>query len=83
MEGDENLEAQLIETIGTQGAWALLSVGLIFYILRAQEKRDEIQEKREQKYQEIVDSMVNKLSILENLSEDIRDIKTKLNETIE
>lgn len=76
------METQLIETIGAQGAWALLSVALIFYILRAQEKRDEIQEKREKKYQKIIENMTDRLDILSYLSDDVKEIKTKLNETI-
>lgn len=72
------MNSEMVEIIGRQGAWALLSVALIFYILKAQEKRDTIQEKREQKYQEIIESMADKLEILTNLSEDVKDIKNKL-----
>lgn len=74
------MDAEIIEIIGTQGAWALLSVALIFYILKAQEKRDDKQEKREEKYQEIIENMANKLDILEDLSEDIKGIKAKMSE---
>ena len=73
------MENKIIELIGTQGAWALLSVVLIFYILKAQEKRDCRQEERERKYQDIIKTMSDKLGILSNLSEDIKDIKIKLN----
>lgn len=73
------MDDKIIEIIGTQGAWALLSVALIFYILKAQEKRDDQQEKRENKYQEIIKNMSDKLGVLSDLSEDIREIKIKLN----
>lgn len=33
------MDAKVIEIIGAQGAWALLSIVLIFYILKAQEKK--------------------------------------------
>lgn len=72
------MDAKIIEIMGTQGAWAVLSVSLIFYILKAQEKRDEFQEKREQKYQEIITNMADKLDILTNLSTDINEIKSNL-----
>lgn len=76
------MDSKVIEIIGTQGAWALLSVVLIFYILKAQEKRDLIQEKREQKYQEIIESMADKLEVLTHLSEDVKDIKLQLSKPI-
>lgn len=77
------MDTELIEVIGTQGAWALLSVALIFYILKAQEKRDELQEKRELKYQEIIENMANRLDILEDLSEDIKGIKVKMSKILD
>lgn len=77
------METKIIEIIGAHGAWALLSVSLIFYILKAQEKRDEVQEKREYKYQEIIENMADKLDILSQLADDIRDIKSNLSNKIE
>lgn len=74
---------KILEIIGAQGAWAILSVTLIFYILKAQEKRDEFQEKREQKYQDIITNMADKLDILTNLSEDIKQIKLNLDKLTE
>ncbi|HCQ91535.1 MAG TPA: hypothetical protein DIU45_19835, partial [Clostridium sp.] len=47
------MEGKLIELASSHGIWALLSVALIFYILKMQEKRDLKQEERELKYQEI------------------------------
>lgn len=41
------MESVLIEGAIGQGIWAVLSIFLIFYILRAQEKRDQRQEERE------------------------------------
>lgn len=75
------MDTKIIEIISTQGAWAVLSVTLIFYILKAQEKRDAVQEKREEKYQEIIENMADKLDVLTNLSEDVKDIKTHLSKS--
>ncbi len=75
------MDTKIIEIISTQGAWAVLSVTLIFYILKAQEKRDAVQEKREEKYQEIIENMADKLDVLTNLSEDVKDIKTQLSKS--
>ena len=41
----------LIEMAASQGIWAALSVALIFYILKQQEKRDSRQDEREKRYQ--------------------------------
>lgn len=73
------MDDKIIEVIGAQGAWALLSVALIFYILKAQEKRDIQQEQRESNYQEIIKNMSDKLNILSSLSDDVREIKSKVN----
>ncbi|EQK44060.1 hypothetical protein C672_0588 [[Clostridium] bifermentans ATCC 638] len=60
----------------------MLSFVLILYILKAQEKRDILQEQREEKYQEIIETMTCKLDILTRLSDDITDIKSKLENTV-
>lgn len=72
----------LFDIVSAQGVWAVLSVFLILYILKAQEKRDDIQAKREEKYQEIIGNMTNKLEILRYLSDDVSEIKVKLHEAI-
>ena len=76
------MNKEFFDLVATQGIWALLSVSLIFYILKAQEKRDELQEKREAKYQAIIEHMTCKLDVLVNLSEDVKEIKTKLENTV-
>ena len=73
------MDDKIIEVIGAQGAWDLLSVALIFYILKAQEKRDIQQEQRESNYQEIIKNMSDKLNILSSLSDDVREIKSRVN----
>lgn len=47
---------KIFELATAQGIWALLTVTIIFYILKNQEKRDLRQEERESKYQEIIHS---------------------------
>lgn len=74
--------SEIVNIVGKEGSWALLSFGLILYILKAQEKRDILQEQRDEKYQEIIETMTCKLDILTRLSEDINDIKSKLQNTV-
>lgn len=73
------MNKEFFDLVATQGVWALLSVSLIFYILKAQEKRDEVQEKREEKYQEIIENMTDRLEVLSHLADDVSEIKVKLN----
>ncbi|SCX74952.1 BhlA/UviB family holin-like peptide [Alkaliphilus peptidifermentans] len=69
------MENDLLRLASTQGLWAALSVLLILYILRAQEKRDVKQEQREQKYQEIICSLTDKLNLIEDANRKIEIIE--------
>nr|WP_312580055.1 BhlA/UviB family holin-like peptide [Sedimentibacter sp.] len=72
------MKEQLYELATTQGIWALLSIVLIFYILKAQEKRDTKQEERESNYQTIISVLSEKLNIVEDIKNDISEIKNSL-----
>ena len=69
------MESALVEEAVKQGIWALLSIVLIFYILRAQEKRDQKQEEREEKYQNIITQITEKLNVVEEVKEDVNTMK--------
>lgn len=58
-----------------QGLWASLSVVLIIYILKTQEKRDIRQENREENYQGIISKLTDKFNIVEDVKKDVEDIK--------
>ena len=69
------MEEQLLKLASSQGVWAMLSVILIFYILKAQEKRDIKQEEREKSYQDIISKLTDKFNIVEVVKKDVEDIK--------
>lgn len=69
------LDRELIKIVSTQGVWAILSFTLIFYILKAQEKRDIKQEEREKKYQYIIEQLTEKF---EKIYREIQDIKQSI-----
>ncbi|WP_326909789.1 BhlA/UviB family holin-like peptide [Sedimentibacter sp. MB31-C6] len=69
------MEENLYELATTQGIWALLSIILIFYILKAQEKRDAKQEEREKSYQNIIATLNDKLDIVEDIRTGVNEIK--------
>lgn len=55
------------------GIWALLSRILIFYILKAQEKRDERQDARDIQYQTIISNLSESLKNIEDIRDALRD----------
>ncbi|SNT29826.1 BhlA holin family protein [Anaerovirgula multivorans] len=69
------MENELLKLAASQGIWTALSVVLIFYILKTQEKRDKKQEERENKYQEIISSLTDNLSIVEDIKLDMKEVK--------
>ncbi len=72
------MNEKIIEFAATQGVWALLSVALIFYILKTQEKRDNTQEEREKNYQIIINNLSEKFNFFESIKDDIAEIKNIL-----
>ncbi|CAK7027229.1 MAG: hypothetical protein PEPC_01974 [Peptostreptococcus russellii] len=72
------MESEVLKIAATQGIWAMLSISLIFYILRNQEKRDTAQESREIKYQEIIFVLTDKLNVIDDIKDDIVEIKNKI-----
>ncbi len=70
-----NVENEILTSALSQGIWAVLSVFLLFYILKAQEKRDQKQDEREKNYQEIISKITDKLSLVEVVKKDVEDIK--------
>jgi len=69
------LEEKILELASPQGIWTVLTVALIFYILKNQEKRDLRQEDREKKYQEIISNLTDKLNLVEDVKKDVEEIK--------
>ena len=69
------MESTLLEFSLTQGIWAAVAVFLFIYIFKSNEKRDQRQEEREEKYQSLLSEMTQKYDILIHLQSDITQIK--------
>lgn len=69
------MEGDLIKIAMSQGIWSVLSVFLILYILKAQEKRDLKQEERELSYQKIISKLTDSFNIVKDIKTDVNDIK--------
>lgn len=72
------MESEILKAASTQGIWAVLSISLLFYILKAQEKRDLKQEDREKRYQEIIEILSDKLNLIDDIKKDILEIKNSV-----
>ena len=64
------METTLAELATTQGLWALLAIFLLFVLIKKQDIRDKNQDERETKYQDIILSLAEQLSV-------VKKIKTK------
>jgi len=73
------MESKIFEIASSQGIWTVLFVFVFFYILKKQEQLDKTQEKRECQYQEIIKNLSEKYTILENIENDIQQIKNSIN----
>ncbi|CAG7840597.1 hypothetical protein CLOHAE12215_02021 [Clostridium haemolyticum] len=69
------MENEILKLASSQGIWAALSVVLIFYILKAQEKRDLKQEQREENYQRIIKNLTDNLHLIEDVKKDLKEVK--------
>lgn len=72
------METAIVDAALTQSIWAALSLVLIFYILKKQEIRDKMQIKREDKYQDIIKNLTDKLDVLEDLRDNVDQLKSEL-----
>lgn len=73
------MENELLKLASSQGIWVTLCVALIFYILKAQEKRDIQQESREENYQKIIINLTEKFNIIDTIKHDVKEIKDSIN----
>ncbi|MEG1256816.1 BhlA/UviB family holin-like peptide [Clostridium sp.] len=69
------MENEILTAALSQGVWAVLSIFLLFYILKAQEKRDQKQDEREQNYQDIISKLTDKLGVVDEVKKDVEYIK--------
>lgn len=56
------MENEIIKMAMSQGIWAVLSIFLIMYILKVQEKRDIKQDEREKNYITLLNELTNKFN---------------------
>lgn len=75
VKGGDILESTILEIALSQGLWAFIAVSLFLYIVKSNEKRDLRQEEREQQYQELIRSLTEKFSLVQQIQSDVALIK--------
>ena len=66
------MESELIKVMTNQGAWALLFLFMLIYGLKTTGER-------EKRYQGLLDTLAEKFNVVENIEDDVKEIKNKLN----
>ena len=65
------MESEFIKLFISQGAWAVLFIWLLF-----DSRKDSKQ--REERYINTIDKLTDKISIVEDIKEDVEEIKEKI-----
>jgi uncharacterized protein YlxW (UPF0749 family) len=69
------MENEILKAALSQGIWAVLSIFLLFYILKAQEKRDAKQDEREKNYQTVISHLTDNLRVVDEVKKDVEGLK--------
>lgn len=74
----KTLESELLKTIVNNGAWAVLFVWLLIDTRKESKSREEKLQGIINKNQEVISELAEKFDVVENIQEDVKDIKIKL-----
>lgn len=72
------MEAEILKTIVSQGAWALLFVWLLIDTRKESKIREEKLQSIINKNQEVISELADKFNVVEDIQEDVSEIKIKL-----
>ncbi|SES90726.1 BhlA/UviB family holin-like peptide [[Clostridium] polysaccharolyticum] len=68
------MEEVLLSVTQSQGIWTVLFVFLLLYTIKKNDKLDERQEEREQKYQMLLSDLTDKYSLLTSMDKQINNL---------
>ncbi|WP_455789378.1 BhlA/UviB family holin-like peptide [Clostridium butyricum] len=72
------MENELLKTIVSQGAWAVLFVWLFVDTRKESKTREEKLQNIINKNQEVISELAEKFDVVENIESDVKEIKIKL-----
>ncbi len=79
--GGEEMEDILLSVTQSQGIWTVLFVFLLLYTIKKNEKLDEIQAVREEKFQTLLSDLTEKFSLLTNVNKQINNLHKMVKES--
>ena len=72
------MENELLKTIVSQGAWAMLFVWLLIDTRKESKAREEKLQNVINKNQEVISELAEKFDVVEDIKEDVKEIKNKI-----
>jgi hypothetical protein len=72
------MENEIFKMAVQQGIWAMLFIFILVYVLKEQKERDEKAAEREENYQSIIAKLTDRLKTIDNIGEDVKEIKNKI-----
>ncbi|WP_321833368.1 BhlA/UviB family holin-like peptide [Clostridium butyricum] len=72
------METELLKTIVSQGAWAVLFVWLLIDTRKESKIREEKLQNVINKNQEVISELAEKFDVVEDIKEDVKEIKNKI-----
>ena len=72
------METEILKTIVSQGAWAVLFVWLLIDTRKESKTREEKLQNIINKNQEVISELAEKFNLVEDIQEDVSEIKIKL-----
>lgn len=72
------METEILKTIISQGAWAVLFVWLLIDTRKESKTREEKLQSIINKNQEVISELAEKFNVVEDIQEDVSEIKIKL-----
>lgn len=72
------METEILKTIVSQGAWAILFVWLLIDTRKESKTREEKLQSIINKNQEVISELAEKFNVVEDIQEDVSEIKIKL-----
>ena len=78
MRKEVEMESEILKIIVSQGSWAVLFVWLLMDTRKESKTREEKLQGVINKNQEVIQELAEKFDVVENIQEDVKDIKNKL-----
>jgi predicted nuclease with TOPRIM domain len=72
------MESEILKIIVSQGSWAVLFVWLLMDTRKESKTREEKLQEIISKNQTVISELAEKFDVVENIQEDVKDIKVKL-----